>query len=90
MRVTTALPFNYGLSTGFWKFKPSSKINVLSDRRHAETILNAMVDNDTHIETQSDGSFLIYNDDYALLAEICDPALCFALLLCSSLPKCYN
>lgn len=92
----TTLPFVYPLNdNGFWDFEPSSKINVLSDRRHTSVILSAITNPHTDIANQPDGTFIFYVDDLnfcddcALLVKAKDLTVLASILIASAIPH-YN
>lgn len=95
MNSGTTLPFVYNLDDkGFWEFEPSSKINVLSDRRHKATIIAALLDPFTDIYRQPDGTFIFFVDenecdDCALLVKAKDPTMLACILISSAIPH-YN
>lgn len=60
------------MPANFWDFEPSTKLDVLLDRRghHADRIWEALADRETHIEpapSRQYGNWVFYNKEEALL-----------------------
>jgi hypothetical protein len=53
----------------FWDIEPSSKINVLREKRHKCHIVAALCDPNTGIECLDAETFILYGPDEALLVK---------------------
>lgn len=69
---------NY-LTSGRWKLDHSSKLDVLIEPNHTHHILYFLGDKDTHLEPESDGNYILYGGEEALL--VVPSLVCTKLLL---------
>jgi len=66
---------------GFWKFKPSSKLDILDERRHAQVILSAFRDPETKIEQLDTLTYTLYGEEEALLFQPMSPLFRLGLFI---------
>lgn len=73
------------LECGFWNLPHCSKLDELTERRHATVIVHALRDMDTKVERGMErGSYTLYGPKEALLLRPESPALSMAMTLYSN------
>lgn len=74
------------LDCGFWNLPHCSKLDELTERRHAGVIVSALRDADTKVERDPmmRGAYTLYGPREALLLRPESPALSMAMTLYSS------
>lgn len=57
------------MNESFWDFPHSSKIDVLKEKRHSQTISEALADRQTQIKPERNSTWCIYGEEEALLVQ---------------------
>lgn len=75
------------LDCGFWNLSHCSKLDELTERRHAGVIVGALRDADTKVQRVDRGTYTLYGPKEALLLRPESPALSIAMTLYSNVQE---